>query len=423
MGYSKAQLLADLVEHNEFFDMMVDMIPSKLYISPRKLEEQEEQDGAVVSPNKYHRHASKNPETKQARRAAAKAAKRRKLDPQAVETTSTLQKKLAQGTAILPPPPKVVTPTTTDTTTKDNDKKNDTTASTNKNENSNNNDPNQSRIEALRAKLHAKIAAKQALNPRPQDPNQISKRAARRAEKERRREEAKKRKGGNANSTANDGTTNTRYTATAASSAASRAADLAQVDFGRLAGLNTPTTADALQKNYQQSNKALQNLNKSKNLHKMLADAQAKREKLEALKQGTDEDQAKAQQMQWSDTLKEADGQRIKDDPNKLKKAIKRKAAKKAKSQKAWQSRTAQVDKKLQDRQKIRQHNLQARKQGGQAGANLSRKEIRTADSNGGEDQGRRLSRAGFEGRKRDFLNGGDKKKTTAAGGAGKKNQ
>ena len=362
MVRSKAQLLADLAEHNEFFDMMVDMIPSKLYIAPRKLEQNED----VVIHTKYHRNQS---DTKEARRAAAKAAKRRKLDPETMETTSKLQQKLEQGTSILPPPKAAaVAPT----------------------------NPHQSRIEALRAKLHAKIAEKQAQNPR-KDPNQISKRAARRAEKERRREEAKARKA--PSKVSSDTTTTTRYTLAAQ---ATRADDLARVDFGRLAGLNE----GSLQKNYEQSNKALQNLSKSKNLHKMLADAEAKRDKLEELKQGGAEDQAKAQQMLWSDTFKEADGQRIKDDPAKLKKALKRKVAKKTKSQKAWQSRTAQTDKKAQDRLKIRQHNLSARKQGGQAGANLSRKEIRTDK----EDQGRRLSRAGFEGRKRDFLNGGGKK-------------
>jgi len=369
MGLSKAQLLEELMENNEFFDMMVDMIPSKLYISPRKLEE----EGEVIPNHKYHRNQSKN-DTKEARRAAAKAAKRRKLDPEAETTTSKLQKRLEQGTTLLPPPkavaPKVVTP-----------------------------NPHQSRIDLLREKLHAKIAEKQQQNPRTKDPNQVSKRAARRAEKERRREEAKKRK---SSSTAESSNANNTRFASGVDSEATRAADLAQVDFGRLAGLN----GSSLQKNYEQSNKALQNLSKSKNLHKMLADAEAKRAKLEELKQGDEEAVAKAQKLLWSDTFKEADGQRIKDDPTKLKKVLKRKAAKKVKSQKAWQSRTAQVDKKAQDRQKIRQHNLQARKQGGAAGANLSKKEIRKD-----EDPGRRLSRAGFEGRKREFLNGDKKTK------------
>ena len=373
MGLTKAQLLAELTENNEFFDMMVDMIPKKLYVSPRKIEEEEE--GEDVVPNRYFRNQSKA-ETKEVRRAAAKVQKRRKLDPETSESTSKFLKRLEDGKTLLPPP-KVVTPTTP------------AHAST-----------NQSRIEALREKLHAKIAEKQQSNPRSKDPNQISKRAARRVEKERRREEAKKRKTAAPSSAADSA--NQRYSATRASADISRAVDLAHVDFGRLAGLNE----GSLKKNYEQSNKALQNLSKTKNLHKMIADAEAKREKLEELKKGSEEDQAKAKEMLWSETFKEADGQRAKDDPAKLKKQLKRKAAKKTKSQKAWQSRTAQTEKKVQDKQKIRQHNLQARKQGGQVGANLSSKEIRTD-----EDQGRRLSRAGFEGRKREFLNGGGGKK------------
>jgi DNA excision repair protein ERCC-4 len=51
------------------------------------------------------------------------------------------------------------------------------------------------------------------------------------------------------------------------------------------------------------------------------------------------------------------------------------------------------------NRQQVRNHNIQARKQGGAIGANLSKKKIVEQDST------RRQSRAGFEGRKQDFLN------------------
>jgi hypothetical protein len=423
--FTKTQLLTELTECNEFFDFMVDMIPSKLYsMTPSPTEEEEE---LQTHNNKYFYKTSsgnnkhKNQEHKEARRAAAKAAKRRKLNPETVETTSQLQhKKSSTGTTSTPKTSLLPTTTVKAAST--------TTASTTTETSSSPSSAmNKSRIELLREKLHAKIAEKQKLNPKP-DPNQVSKRAARRAEKERRRMEAQKKKSKAAtSSTTTDGTT-PKYTVnnnTAETVEAQVAADLAQVDFGRLSGLNSRTGTGShslatAQKNYEQSNKALQNLAKTKNLYKLLAHAEAKQETLQQLKQGTAEEQSKAQQMLWSDTLKEADGQRIKEDPAKLKKMMKRKAAKKAKSQKAWQSRTAQLDKKLQDKQKIRQHNLQARKQGGQVGAHLSSKEIRSPSTDN-EDQGRRLSRAGFEGRTRDFLNKGGEKQ----GGSGnkKKNQ
>jgi hypothetical protein len=61
------------------------------------------------------------------------------------------------------------------------------------------------------------------------------------------------------------------------------------------------------------------------------------------------------------------------------------------------------------ERQTIRTHNLNARKLGGKVGANLSKKRIVGADGDNNKDNkndSRRLSRAGFEGRKPGFLNG-----------------
>ena len=350
MGLSSQQIIAELTENNDFFDMLVDMIPSKLYIAG--------ESGDDFNPkNRFYRGVTEG--SKEERKAAAKIAKRRKLDPNLVETTVEKKERL--------------------------EKKNHSTEEDDEEEVVELT-PNQSRIEALRAKLHAKIAAKQGNRPAP---DQVSKRAARRDAKKKRQEEAAKRK-------KNGGTKVETAAAHYKMAAADPAKDLAHLDFGRLAGLNKSST-----ENYLASNKSLKNLSKTKNLQKMLADATAKRQKLQELKAGTEEDKAKAAAMQWSETLKEADGQRIKDDPSKIKKVLKRKAAKKAKSQKAWKARTEQAAAKKDERQKIRNHNLAARKQGGAVGANLSRKKIQTQE----EDTGRRTSRAGFEGRKQDFLN------------------
>ena len=118
--------------------------------------------------------------------------------------------------------------------------------------------------------------------------------------------------------------------------------------------------------------------------------------------------------MLWSDTFKEADGVRVKDDPGLLKKAIKRKDAAKRKSQKSWKARMDQQSDSAKNRQQIRQHNIKARMQGGTAAANLSNKKI-AAETNDAAVKGRRMSRAGFEGRKQEFLNspakGNDKKR------------
>ena len=388
--YSSQKLLEELSEHNDFFDMIVDMIPSKLYISG--------QSGDDYNPKKNRFYRGVTEDSKEARKAAAKLAKRRKLDPSQVESTVDKKERLEKdkqsanaatpssatpGKSLAAPKshPPAATATTVSTTTS----------------------PYQSRIEALRAKLHAKIAEKQAQRP---NPDQVSKRAARRAEKRRRQEEAKRKKGGSSSSSSKVDALKTaaaeHYKMTAATShtMVDPSQDLMHLDFGRLSGLNHKTS-----ENYAETNKSLANLSKSKNLKKMLEDAEEKRKKLQELKKGSEEEKAKATAIQWADTLKEADGQRVKDDPAKLKKALKHKAAKKAKSQKAWKSRMEQTAAAKDEKQKIRQHNLAARKQGGAVGANLSKKKIVSQDNKkDGSDGGRRLSRAGFEGR-REFLN------------------
>lgn len=104
-----------------------------------------------------------------------------------------------------------------------------------------------------------------------------------------------------------------------------------------------------------------------------------------------------------------------------LKKAIKRKVKKKAKSQEAWKSRMDQTQEKMDEKLRVRSHNMKQRSIGGAAGANLSKKRIKDDDKGTGEEGGAgsdkkkrpRLgpygsnSRPGFEGKKVDFINKG----------------
>ncbi len=374
---SPEQLLFELQSDNAFFDNLVNMIPAKLYVAGNS--------GDDFNP-KYFKGQAK--ESKEARRAKSKQAKRAKLDPSLAETTTQLKKRLEGGDSSAPPRPAGAMPITPE-----HSKASEAEIAS---------PPSGlSRIDALRAKLHAKLEEKRG--QRPADPNTVSKRAARRTEKKKRQDEAAQRK--KKAHTQADSSSNKKYIIGASEGSDDPAADLAQLDFGRLAGLNRPSNT-----NYQKTNKALANIGKSKNLQKMLADAEAKRQRLEELKQSQkDEDKQKAANLEWGDAIKEASGARVKDDPTKLKKALKRQVTKKAKSAKAWKSRMEQGQQKLNERQKIRQHNLTKRKQGGAAGANLSKKRIATDDDKT-KATGKRGGRAGFEGRKQEFLN--DKKKT-----------
>ena len=279
-----------------------------------------------------------------------------------------------------------------------------------------------SRIEALRARLRAKIAERQSQRPGGvQSPDAVSKRAARRAEKQRRVEAAKKRsdKGGSTRVGKNDAK---KYTVSDAelggtvvntgrgANGGSREEDLAGVDFGGIAGLSKKAT-------YLDNKSLAKSGGKKKSLDRLLADAEKKRDRLQELKAGTEEDKEKAMRIQWGDTLKEASGERVRDDPALIRKAMKRKAKKKAKSAKAWEARTEQLKDAKDQKQKIRSHNLEKRKVGGTVAANLSKKRIVTEEDKDNEakkEKRPRLgpyagaggkSRAGFEGKRQAFIN------------------
>ena len=426
---TRMELLMDLEEHNDYFDMMAELFSGtarpKSWTTTTlpqgaKNKSKTKNDTAASVPqpkaaknSKYYKKEAAPPAQKMAklqkRSPASKMdtdqklesepeAKRRKLE----SANSGDQSKTNEANETSQASTKAEVPSEKQSQTgKDHDSSNNT---------------NKSRIENLRAKLQAKIAEKQS--SRPLRPDQVSKRAARRDEKRKRQEEAKKR-AKKAGSSADSRSTNINYSSNGnpgdgdeTVSSRTPAQDLALVDYGRLTGLSPRSRMDPAT---AQSQNILQNLTKPKNLHKMLKDAESKRQKIQELKQKQNESseaQAKLEAIQWKDAFKEADGTRVKDDPAQIKSTLKRKAAKKAKSQKAWQSRTEQQAATSKERQEIRQHNLKSRKQGGKVGANLSRKEIRQhPTSEGNTDATNKRSRAGFEGRKREFLNK-EKKKT-----------
>ena len=379
-GSLHKNLLADLMDNNDYFDELVDVIPKKLYLKGESGDDHN---------SKYYKGQSK--ESKEARRAKIKQLKREKFDPAKAETTSQAKARLG-GVHALPQIPQ---------TQQSNSAAPSATKSPGSKGSNGKDDEKMSRIEALRAKLQAKLAEKRG--NRPTDPNTVSKRAARRAAKKKRQEEAIRRNKKKATSNAenNNGSYKRLKLSAASAGMLDPSADLAQMDFGRLSGLNPVPNG-----NYSEVNKALKNLSKTKNLEKMLADAESKKQRLEELKKSDrPEDKEKAANIEWGDAIKEADGRRVKDDPAKIKKALKRKAAKKLKSAKAWKTRMDVTKSKMDDRQKIRNHNLSRRKMGGSVGANLSSKRIEMENENNEKTKGRRQSRAGFEGKKQDFLN------------------
>ena len=275
--------------------------------------------------------------------------------------------------------------------------------------------PGESRIDALRRKLSMKIEAARAGRPAQGDKASVSKRAARREKKERSKSAgakdgfSKAERGVKRSLSAADAGSDAFQGGGPASSSSGVAEpkdDLAGLDFGTISGLkSTPAHA---------ANKSLNNLGKKKSLDRLLAEATSKKAKLAALKaSGSASDREKHDGIVWGDALKAADGAAVRSDPSAIKKAMKRKSAAKAKSAKKWADRITTVAASMMEKQKIRKHNLAQRKVGGAVGANLSGKRI--VEEKGEERRGRKGphaangqqgGRAGFEGKRTSELNG-----------------
>ena len=97
-------------------------------------------------------------------------------------------------------------------------------------------------------------------------------------------------------------------------------------------------------------------------LHTLLAKAEKQQKKLEILKQ-TDEEKGKELEanINWKRALKKAKGEKLKDNPEQLKRTIKRKQKKKEQSKKKWNAKTDQVKMNMQKRQQSRQRHIQAK--------------------------------------------------------------
>jgi len=447
---SASALLRELNGHNSFFDELVNMFPAKLYIAGNS--------GDSAYNPKYLKGQHK--ESKEARRARNKAGKAIKFDPNRSETTREEQSRKVREdeddsdsdsdsgdmeieSDPIPDPntdpssKETVLGINNDSDTVPNGKTVTTDSSTA------NIVPGMSRIENLRSKLQRKIQEQKSRRHASADGGDeshvTSKRAARRAERMRRLSAGPRPPRSGSTQVGNARAAGGRFADSAKGAIGGINADtprvevddavkikddLSTIDFGGLAGLNGAIP-------HRRDNKSLSNLGKKKSLERLLEDAERKKERLKELKASErEEDKEKAKSIEWGDSFKAASGTTTKDtDPALLKKAIKRKFKKKEKSQKAWKSRMEQTRESIDERQKIRGHNLDQRRIGGAAGANLSKKRINDEDGKGADDSkggttepgGKKRARlgphagkgrAGFEGKKQDFINKSNKGKS-----------
>ncbi|XP_011170985.1 surfeit locus protein 6 homolog [Solenopsis invicta] len=97
---------------------------------------------------------------------------------------------------------------------------------------------------------------------------------------------------------------------------------------------------------------------------RMLQQLQHKKEKLKQLEISGDKEKAEdiREKEAWKSALAKATGEKIKDDPELLKRTIKRNEQKKKHSAKKWNSRIENVQKSMQERQEKRRENIMKKK-------------------------------------------------------------
>lgn len=326
---SSNDLLTELQSHNAYFDTLVNLIPAKLYVAGASGDD-------LYNPKYLH---GQHKESKEARRARNKLNVEKKFHPEKRESTLDVKRRVKLEMEEIDD---AEMSDDNDIVMSDGDGDEDVDSAPPEKDDSTKGFS--SRIEMLRAKLHAKMAEKRAaagiaVDPTAADggvattnidtssPALVSKRAARRAEKRKRQEAAKQRNKKKLNSLAEGKSSQQQervvknlggstYNAPSAksnnkstSTTTTAAEDLATIDYQSLAGLkgqdgalvNKSLLAQGIGKG---SNKGK---NKKKSLEKLLADAERKQARLKELKaSGIDEDREKAQNIEWGEAMKVA---------------------------------------------------------------------------------------------------------------------
>lgn len=103
---------------------------------------------------------------------------------------------------------------------------------------------------------------------------------------------------------------------------------------------------------------------KGKDYKRLLEKVEKKKEKIDKLKE-TNPYQAKTlfKKEAWKNVMMKAEGEKVKDDTNLLKKSLKKKEKMKEKRKKKWEERQSQTENRMKAQQDKRQKNIQARKQ------------------------------------------------------------
>ncbi|KND04324.1 uncharacterized protein SPPG_00054 [Spizellomyces punctatus DAOM BR117] len=349
--YSLEGLQERLAEHRKCFDSLVELIPAKYYLA--------RDDDA---PTGKYMHNKKNKAPKQVVKEATKKAKKAKLDPENVKSVLDIQtetlatSEAAQEDGGEPASADDVdhmeglAPLPTGSIVELQEKL-------------------KSRIQELRTKRKAPTGTVDGEAPKSRQ-EILEKRAKRKRERKEgiKQKKEKRRKLDDTKGMAIDGPSKMDTKANGGSKAIKEDVTFGKLDFG---------IAEVAKKRKGPTD-----------LTGQLKQAEAKKQKLEKLKQV---DKEKAETIEeaavWNKLLKQAEGEKVKDDLKLLKKSVKRKEKSKEKSATTWSNRQAQVKKEQEERQKKREENLKARQEARNA----------PKGSKGKKDKGKK-PRPGFEG-------------------------
>ncbi|XP_072488944.1 surfeit locus protein 6 [Notamacropus eugenii] len=138
---------------------------------------------------------------------------------------------------------------------------------------------------------------------------------------------------------------------------------LTELVFNKLEVSEGPVSKAQKRKEKRQSVKGNLTPLTGKNYKQLLERVQARKNKLEELRE-QDEEKAREMEtkMKWTNLLYKAEGVKIRDNEELLKAALKRKEKRRAQRKRQWEKRTAHVVEKMQQRQDKRRRNLRKKK-------------------------------------------------------------
>ncbi|KAJ7093206.1 surfeit locus protein 6-domain-containing protein [Mycena epipterygia] len=429
MPTASTVLQASLESHNETFESLLKLIPAKYYLPLEQTEEQ--------AASKYQKHSKKQKAPKQAIKEASKKAKREKLDPENHKTVIDLQNETAGDepqvkSASAKGKRKAVAPPSDEDESDDDGIAMDVDVDLQ--DDSDDDDepadddmedivpmPESGGIEALRDKLHARMAAlRRGGGPRydyvngnaPADKDKDAlldeRRLQRAAMRERRRKETKEKirreeemkgKGKGRAKDAEKGANRDKGNITQTQllvpddansrskpSHGHNSSGVTNVAFSSLAG----------------SSKKSQSLKTTSNPTQALSQIASRKEKLAALPE--DKRKSIEEKEKWAKAAARLEGVKVRDDESRLKKAVKRKEKEKGRSKRDWDQRKEQITASMAAKQKKKTDNI------------AMRNEKRKGPASG---KGKTKARPGFEGKS---FGKGNKGKT-GGGGGGKKSK